>query len=172
MVSVRLPISRTVISGRADGPLVATRQPLSLWGGLDPSSGVVIENGHELEGRSWAGSIFVYPEGRGSSTSAAVLVEAVRCGASPLAVINIRTDPVLVTGCIVSEILYGRRIPVVEVSAEVFGRLVAIAAEDTAAPVAAARRTVARGAAVHMDTDQGVVVLELDGAEEIHAQTL
>ncbi|NPV69101.1 MAG: DUF126 domain-containing protein [Firmicutes bacterium] len=143
MAAVTLSISRTVIPGKVKGRAVVTRQPLSLWGGLDPARGVVIEKGHELEGRSWAGFIFAYPEGRGSSTSAAVLVDAVRSGRAPLAVINITTDPVLVTGCIIAEVLYEKRIPVVEVPAESFERLV-------------------DGVIVAVDTDLGMVVVEVD----------
>jgi DNA-binding CsgD family transcriptional regulator len=71
--------ARVVIKGEVPPvPVVFTTEALSLWGGFDPDTGTVTDAHHPLCGTRLAGSIFVLPAGRGSSTSSAILLEAVR----------------------------------------------------------------------------------------------
>jgi hypothetical protein len=65
-----------------------------------------------------AGRVFVFPQGKGSSTASAVLVESVRAGTAPVAIINCRLDPILALGAIVAEELYGVTVPVVVLATE------------------------------------------------------
>ena len=53
------------------------------------------------------------PAGRGSSSSASVLAEAVRAGTAPAAIILGEPDLILSIGSAVAEELYGKRVPVV-----------------------------------------------------------
>jgi predicted aconitase with swiveling domain len=50
---------------------------------------------------------------RGSSSSSSALVEAVRRGTAPAAIVVTRPDPILVIGSLVAADLYGRELPVV-----------------------------------------------------------
>ena len=54
--------------GGASGAVLFSAEPLSLWGGVDAESGVVIESHHPLRGRSVAGRVLAMPSGRGSCT--------------------------------------------------------------------------------------------------------
>ena len=105
---------RPLVGGVALGEALVTREPISFWGGLDPRTGVIIEKGHELEGSSVAGKILVFPYGKGSCTGSTVFLEAIRCGRSPLGIINLKTEPIIVAGIILAKKLYGRSIPVVD----------------------------------------------------------
>jgi len=58
---------RKVIGGAAEGEAVVTKEPVSFLGGVNPDKGVVVERGHELEGQSITGKIFVFPHGKGST---------------------------------------------------------------------------------------------------------
>ena len=58
------------------------------------------------------------PSGRGSSSSASVLAEAVRAGTAPAAIVLGEPDLILSIGSAVAEELYGIVVPVVVVSAE------------------------------------------------------
>jgi len=60
-----------------------------------------------------AGRVLVMPAGRGSSSSASVLAEAVRSGVAPAAILLGAPDLILAIGAAVAEELYGVRIPVV-----------------------------------------------------------
>ncbi len=103
-----------LLAGVASGPALVTSQPICFWGGLDPKTGMITERDHELKGQSVAGTVFVFPTGKGSSTTSAILLESVRCGTAPAAIVNLKTEPVLVIGAIIAEKLYGRVIPIVD----------------------------------------------------------
>lgn len=58
---------RKVVGGVAEGIAMVTRQQVSGWGGIDPSTGTIIESRHELRGQSFAGKVLVFPGAKGSS---------------------------------------------------------------------------------------------------------
>ena len=118
------PVSevRTLVPGRGAGMALVLEEPLSFWGGVDPTSGVVIDVHHPQLGESVAGRVLVMPSGRGSSSSSYVLAEAIRAGTAPAAIVLLETDGVLALGAIVARELYGIAVPVVVVSERSYGR--------------------------------------------------
>jgi len=109
----RILIGKAVVAGVARGEAVVTNQPISFWGGLNTETGEIIDRRHEKSGANVAGKVFVFPHGRGSSTSSAILAESIRNGTNPAGIINFQVEPILALGSIVSEELYGQSIPVV-----------------------------------------------------------
>ncbi|MHA2209522.1 MAG: aconitase X swivel domain-containing protein [Candidatus Thorarchaeota archaeon] len=109
----RIPCN-PLLPGIASGPALVTSQPICFWGGFDPKTGIITERGHELKGQNVTGTVFVFPTGKGSSTTSAILLESVRCGTAPAAIVNLRTEPILVIGAIIAEKLYDRVIPIVD----------------------------------------------------------
>lgn len=89
---------------------------LSLWGGMDPATGELIDAHHPQRGVNLAGRVVVMPSGRGSSSSASVLAEAVRSGTAPAAFVLSEPDLILAIGSAVAEELYGQAVPVVVLS--------------------------------------------------------
>jgi predicted aconitase with swiveling domain len=87
-------------------------EPLSLWGGLDPATGRVIELRHPQHGARVTGRVLVLPAARGSSSSASVLAEAIRAGTAPAAIVLGEPDLILALGAAVAEELYGVQIPI------------------------------------------------------------
>ena len=114
---------RAVVAGSARGVAVVSKMPLSLWGGLDPATGKITDRLHDRFGEVVAGRVFAFPTGKGSSTASAVLLESVRLGTAPAAIINSSLDPILALGAIVANELYGRFLPVVVVPEEAFAAL-------------------------------------------------
>jgi len=102
--------------------LVST-EPLSFWGGYDFRSGAIIDRRHPLAGAIAAGRVLCVPFTRGSSTTTAVLLESVKAGAAPAAIITAGVDSFLALASIVADTLYGTPIPLVAVGAEAFARL-------------------------------------------------
>jgi hypothetical protein len=86
---------------------------LSLWGGMDPATGELIDTHHPQRGAVLTGRAVVLPSGRGSSSSASVLAESVRAGTAPAAILLGEPDLILAIGAAVAEELYGERVPVV-----------------------------------------------------------
>jgi len=116
----RVLSGRAVVAGAAEGTALVSREPLSLWGGLCPRTGEIIDRRHELSGSYAAGKVLVIPWGRGSSTSSATLLESIRAGVAPAAFINLKVDPILALGSIVSDELYHKAVPIVVLSEKDF----------------------------------------------------
>jgi predicted aconitase with swiveling domain len=93
-------------------------EPLSLWGGMDPATGELIDAHHPQRGANLAGRVVVMPSGRGSSSSASVLAEAVRAGTAPAAILLGEPDLILSIGAAVAEELYSVRVPVLVLPAD------------------------------------------------------
>lgn len=102
-----------LVAGKASGPALTTDVPLSLWGGLDPATGEVIDRRHPWSGKHVAGRVLCLPFGRGSCSASGVLLEAIRNGTAPAAIIVSRIDPILGLGAILGDEVYGRSVPVI-----------------------------------------------------------
>lgn len=105
---------RGVTSGRGAGPALVTKQMFGFWGGIEPSTGTIIDRRHELYGENVKGKVFVFPEGRGSTVGAAVILELVRCGKAPAAIVNIHSEGILAAGGILAARLYQSPLPIVD----------------------------------------------------------
>jgi predicted aconitase with swiveling domain len=104
---------RVLSPGEATATAFVLREPLSLWGGLDPATGELIDAHHPQRGSQLAGRVLVMSSARGSSSSSSVLAEAARAGNAPAAILIAEPDLILAIGAAVADELYGRRIPVV-----------------------------------------------------------
>ena len=114
---------RPVIAGSAEGIALVSRDPLSLWGGLNPRTGEIIDRRHDRSGAVVTGRVFVFPRGKGSSTSSAILLESIRAGTAPAAIINQSIDPILALGAIVADELYHRSVPIVVLPEDAFAAI-------------------------------------------------
>jgi predicted aconitase with swiveling domain len=95
---------RVIYRGRAEGLALVTTQPLSFYGGIDPSTGKVIERGHELQGESVTGRVLAFPYGKGSTVGSYVLYRLQKNGMAPAAVLNEECETIVAVGSIISEI--------------------------------------------------------------------
>jgi hypothetical protein len=114
---------RAILAGAAEGDALVTRQPLSFWGGYDFKTGTIIDKHHPLAGVRAAGRVLVVPFSKGSSTTTAVLLEAVRAGTAPAALVTTGADAFFALASIVAGVMYGKSFPVVALDLEDFGRL-------------------------------------------------
>jgi uncharacterized protein len=105
------------------GRTLVLEDGLSLWGGMDPATGELIDAHHPQRGATLAGRVLVMPSGRGSSSSASVLAEAARAGTAPVAIVLGEPDLILAIGAHVAEELYGIRIPVIVRSPQRLARI-------------------------------------------------
>jgi len=103
----------SIIKGYAEGEALVSKEPISFWGDFDPKSGCIISKTNPLYNRCVKGKILIFPYGRGSSTSSAIFLEAARLNNTPVAIVNIKTEPILAIGAILAEKLYNVTIPIV-----------------------------------------------------------
>lgn len=126
-------ICHKVSPGKVEGEALISAEPV-LFYKTDPATGVVIEAGHCLEGRSVKGKIVIFPGGKGSSVvQADGLYKLERDGGAPKGFIVQHLDTVLVSSAVVMEI------PMVDKVGEEF------------------YETVRDGDIVRIDTERGVV---------------
>jgi predicted aconitase with swiveling domain len=104
---------RVLVEGSATGTTLVLAEPLSFWGGLDPVNGEIVEATHPQRGETVTGRILVMPTGRGSSSSATVLAEAIRRGTGPAGIVLAEPDDIVAIGALVAAELYGAGVPVV-----------------------------------------------------------
>lgn len=116
----RILIGRPVVVGSAEGVALVSKTALSFWGGICPRTGEIIDRRNEQSGNIVTNKVFVFPQGKGSSTSSAVLMESIRAGVAPAAIINLKVDPILALGSIVADELYHQAIPIVVLPEEDF----------------------------------------------------
>ncbi|MEM2896269.1 MAG: DUF126 domain-containing protein [Candidatus Bathyarchaeia archaeon] len=95
---------RKLIEGYAEGKAVVSKDPISFLGGVDQRTGRITEKNHELEGKSIAGKIFVFPYGKGSTVGSYVILSLAKHGLNPKAIINIESEPIIIAGCALANI--------------------------------------------------------------------
>lgn len=83
---------RKVVPGVTEGEALVTKQTISGWGGVNPMTGTVIENHHELKGVSFANKVLVFPGAKGSSGWSGVFHMTKLTDSAPLAMLfNVMT---------------------------------------------------------------------------------
>ncbi|MGQ9788704.1 MAG: DUF126 domain-containing protein [Candidatus Hadarchaeaceae archaeon] len=95
---------RTISPGKACGEAIVSRSPIGFYGGIDPKTGIVIEKGHELEGKSVKDKILVFPQGKGSTVGSYVIYGLKKNGVAPAAIVNKETETIVATGVILAGI--------------------------------------------------------------------
>ena len=76
--------------------------PISFWGGVDPATGRIADVRHPQHGASVSGRVLFLPGTIGSSSASAVLLELVRGGLAPAALVLHEPDAILLLGLVVA----------------------------------------------------------------------
>jgi len=108
--------ARVLFDGQASADVLRLDEPLSFWGGFDPSNGIIIDNNHPQKGQCIKDKVLVMPATRGSGGTPGGVAEAIRNGSGPAAVIMGEGDVNVMVGAAVARELYGLTCPVLEVS--------------------------------------------------------
>jgi len=122
-VADRVIAGRAIVAGEAEGEALVTDAALSFWGGYDFHTGEIIDRHHPLAGVHAAGRVLVVPFSKGSSTTTAVLLEAVRAGTAPAAILTTGVDAFFALASIVAGVMYGKSFPVVALEPSDFASL-------------------------------------------------
>ena len=94
--------AKPVTSGVVEGEAIVSQMPISFTGGMDPDTGMIREPGHDLEGRSVAGKILIFPTGKGSTTGSWQFYAAYKRGHAPKGIINVRAEGVVAVSAIIT----------------------------------------------------------------------
>jgi predicted aconitase with swiveling domain len=95
---------RSISSGKTSGQALVSRKPIGFYGGVDVKTGIVIEQGHELQGELIKDKILVFPRGKGSTVGSYVIYGLAKNGVGPRAIVNEETETIVATGAILAAI--------------------------------------------------------------------
>ena len=95
---------RMISPGKVEGIAIVSSEPIGFYGGIDIKTGIVIEKGHPLEGKSIKDKILVFPCGKGSTVGSYVIYGLKKNNVGPSAIINKETETIVATGVILAGI--------------------------------------------------------------------
>ncbi len=109
---------RGLNGGLAKGEALVTK-PINFFGAymqgiLSGKLSKIEDTKHELYGRSLEGKVLVFPFSIGSLAGGVSLLEAIKQGVGPKAIVNSKTDGVLLAGPVFARVFYDIQIPVVD----------------------------------------------------------
>ena len=73
-----------------------------------------IHKRHDQCGASLKGKAFVFPFGRGSTGTPGIFLEAVRNGCAPGAIVNVKSEPMIVACALLAEAFFKVSIPIID----------------------------------------------------------
>jgi predicted aconitase with swiveling domain len=95
---------RKIVTGKASGEAIVTKEAISFNGGVDNMTGIVTEPGHELEGLNIAGKVLVFLTGKGSTGGSYKIYDMVSRGTAPVAFVQVSPEGVTTIGAIIGNI--------------------------------------------------------------------
>lgn len=108
---------RKISKGYVKGEVLVTKDPLSFLGGVDPHTGIIIDQSHELYGEKISGKILVIPSGKGSTVGSYVIFQMAKSKTAPKAIISIKAEPIIATGAIMAGIpmVHHPEVPILDI---------------------------------------------------------
>jgi len=97
-------LGRRIFGGKAKGNALVSGEAVSFFGGVNPDTGTVEEEGHPLQGRSVSGKVLVFPRGKGSTVGSYTLYRMKKAGTAPIAILNRECETIVAVGAIIAEI--------------------------------------------------------------------
>ncbi len=78
--------------------------PISFLGGVDTSTGKILDADCESRGKSISGKVVCFPFGKGSTVGSYAMYQLRLNGLAPAAIINSSAEPIIATGAIIADI--------------------------------------------------------------------
>lgn len=116
-------MANLIVPATVEGPILVCTEGLSVWGGVDPVTGRIIDAHHPQRGESLAGRVVLMPTSRGSCTGSGVLLGLAFAGTAPKALIFREAEDILTLGALVAQRLFGHAIAVLRLPAAEYDRL-------------------------------------------------
>lgn len=95
---------RLISGGKAEGEAIVTKDPIVFNLGIDAETGIITEDGHELQGESVRDKVLVFPCGKGSTGGAYTIFRMGKKGTGPKAMICQYSEILVTIGSMLGEI--------------------------------------------------------------------
>jgi len=98
-----------LVGGRGQGPAVVCPVPISFLGGVEASTGDIIDPHSPIRGQNVSGRVLAFPGGKGSTVGSYVLYALARRGRAPAAIVVEKADTIVTVGAVIGDIpaIYG-----------------------------------------------------------------
>jgi hypothetical protein len=96
--------ARTIREGFAEGQVLRSAAPIGFFGHVDPRTGMVLEPGHPLQGRTISGRILAFPRAKGSTVGSYILYALRKNQRAPAAMLLEECETIVAVGAIIAEI--------------------------------------------------------------------
>lgn len=103
--------------------ILVCSEALSVWGGVDPATGKIIDAHHPQLGEAIAGKLGMMPCSRGSCTGSAVLLGLALAGQQPAGLVFREAEDVLTLGALIANTMFDKPIAVLRLSAQSYADL-------------------------------------------------
>ena len=105
-----------LVEGAATGPLLILEEPLSFWGGVDLTTGKLTDVTHPQNGCSLSGHLMIAERTKGSTAGPGALLELIRNGNGPAAILMYEPDPAPIAAAMAAELIGLAPLPVALIS--------------------------------------------------------
>jgi len=105
---------RIIIKGNIEGEVLISRKPFMFAHGVNPKTGEIVDKRSDVYGKNMKNKIFIFPNGKGSTTGSMWLLETIRRGNAPKAIINQETEMIIATGAVLGHLLYGKKTVIID----------------------------------------------------------
>lgn len=96
--------ARSIAGTYAEGEALVSTMALGFNHGVYTDTGIIKDNGHDLQGVSMKGKVFVFPNGRGSTGASYYFYQLIKAGGGPVAMIMDKADTIVAAGAIMSDV--------------------------------------------------------------------
>ncbi|QLH05697.1 aconitase X swivel domain-containing protein [Nitrosopumilus ureiphilus] len=110
-------MNKILVAGQVQGIVLKSENPINFLGTVDKKTGIISDNNHDLFGKSIKDVILVFPSGVGSSVGAYTIYSIKSNNSAPLAMICLKADLTVATGCALANI------PLITISDEEFNSI-------------------------------------------------
>ncbi|MGU9956201.1 MAG: aconitase X swivel domain-containing protein [Arenicellales bacterium WSBS_2016_MAG_OTU3] len=105
---------KPLLPGTAKAQALVLDQPISFWGGVSVADGSITNDRHPQFKQTVTGKVLMMENTIGSSSSSAIILELIRTGKAPAAIVLKTPDAVLCLGVIVAAEMGYQTLPVVQ----------------------------------------------------------
>lgn len=111
-------MGKIIVPANIKGQVLVCDEGLSFWGGVDATSGQIVDAHHPQHGQSLGGRVVMMPTSRGSCTGSGVLLGLAFLGKAPAALIFRESEDILTLGAVIAAKLFGHGIAIVRLTAD------------------------------------------------------
>ena len=95
-------MSKVIVSGKVEGTVLKTNNPINFLGAVDKKTGVIHDKKYDIFEKSIKNTVLVFPYGIGSSVGAYTIYSLKSHQSAPLAMICQKADLTVASGCALS----------------------------------------------------------------------